>query len=756
MTALAEAPRFPEALEDDNDDVAWALQTAAVQWNRGGRADAIVWLRRAVDTAIDLGLIERAQELNRMTEALDSFVQAGGDLALVGRAPSGPPGSGGTPSSSPSSHDVDALLDDSSDLPSVELGAYEVASQSLVDAVELEAAESLDAMPDLVREADIEQADDAEEIEELEELEEVEILDEVDVEVELEDIEPEPEPEPPPLALTRPRSQPPPRSYPPPSPLQPPQSPPPPPGSAYPSRRSVPPRASVSPRTSAPPPYARSSAPPRSAAPVSSAPPRSAAPVSSSTPPRSAPPRSAAPVSSAPPRSSLTPPPKPRSKFPPRPSSEPPAPSRPAVQPYRESLDRTEETTQRRSSPFASPSEPAASSAPSSAPPSTPASRPYIDEDEQPTGVRELPPASLTAVQLSRPSEPELIDEELAEEVEPELVEPEDAEAEPEVAEIEVAEPEVLKPEVRDFVSSEAPTAPPPELAAAEPDLDDEDLYLPDSEPAPAPSEPEVAEAAPAAPSEPAEAPAECGEPSIGGVVLAEVRGLEDLPPETQEELVARARIEKLGPEEEVGSFGLALVLRGEVAVMPTIADVACARASAGEPVFTAGNLKDGVEMRVVALGDGAEVAVWQNEDFEGAMASCPWVADELREVADRFQALAGATMGPLGEQLDDTMRAMVLDRATVKRLEPGEQLTEKDKPLPGLHIVGAGRLEVEGASELLAGDLLFASQLLSGARTPATVVAGDRGALVLFLDRMTTHELMMAIPPLLELLATA
>ncbi len=85
MTALAEAPRFPEALDDDNDDVAWALQTAAVQWNRGGRADAIVWLRRAVDTAVDLGLHARAQELNRMTEALDSFVQAGGEFSSGGR-----------------------------------------------------------------------------------------------------------------------------------------------------------------------------------------------------------------------------------------------------------------------------------------------------------------------------------------------------------------------------------------------------------------------------------------------------------------------------------------------------------------------------------------------------------------------------------------------------------------------------------------------------------------------------------------------
>ena len=32
-------PVIPAPLEDDDDDVAWALQTAAVQWQRGARAE---------------------------------------------------------------------------------------------------------------------------------------------------------------------------------------------------------------------------------------------------------------------------------------------------------------------------------------------------------------------------------------------------------------------------------------------------------------------------------------------------------------------------------------------------------------------------------------------------------------------------------------------------------------------------------------------------------------------------------------------
>ncbi|HTA88269.1 MAG TPA: hypothetical protein VK745_01785, partial [Polyangiaceae bacterium] len=57
--------RFPQALDDDDDDVAWALQTAQVQWKRGGQADAIVWLRRAADSADQLGLVWRAADLRR-------------------------------------------------------------------------------------------------------------------------------------------------------------------------------------------------------------------------------------------------------------------------------------------------------------------------------------------------------------------------------------------------------------------------------------------------------------------------------------------------------------------------------------------------------------------------------------------------------------------------------------------------------------------------------------------------------------------
>src|SRR4051794_6910507 len=61
---------IPPPHPDDDDDVAWALQTAAVQWQRGQRADAVVWLRRAVEASIIAGRAERTRELTRLAASV--------------------------------------------------------------------------------------------------------------------------------------------------------------------------------------------------------------------------------------------------------------------------------------------------------------------------------------------------------------------------------------------------------------------------------------------------------------------------------------------------------------------------------------------------------------------------------------------------------------------------------------------------------------------------------------------------------------
>ena len=248
-------------------------------------------------------------------------------------------------------------------------------------------------------------------------------------------------------------------------------------------------------------------------------------------------------------------------------------------------------------------------------------------------------------------------------------------------------------------------------------------------------------------------------DPRVGEVLLAEVRGLEDVPPEGQAILAREARIERLGADEEVSSFGLALVLRGAVNVMPAIADLSCARANKGEIVWSEGNLDEGIALRLVAVEAATEVAVWDAELLKSTVRDYPWVVEDLKTLADRFQALAGVAMGPMGERLDDSLRATVTERCEIKRLLPGEALTTKGKPVGGMYIVAAGRLEVVDGdaleSELGPGDFLFAPQVLSNGAAPRDSRAGQGGALVLFAGRGVAHELLLSVPPLLEIFAT-
>jgi hypothetical protein len=255
--------------------------------------------------------------------------------------------------------------------------------------------------------------------------------------------------------------------------------------------------------------------------------------------------------------------------------------------------------------------------------------------------------------------------------------------------------------------------------------------------------------------------PGEPPEARIDDVVLGEVQGLEDLPPEAQLELAHKARRRVLDAEEEVGAFALALVLCGSATVMPTIADVACAQVPARSVVFSRGHLSGGVPLRLVASENGTEVALWTSEALDDAVADCPWVADELRTIADRYQALAGLAMGPLGERLDDMMRSMVTERCEVRLLLPGEEIVTRGKPLPGMFIVGGGTVEIFGEDEtrpalsLSAGDFVLPEHVLGGGKAQSSARASQGGALVLFIARMSAHELLVSVPPLLEVLAS-
>lgn len=249
----------------------------------------------------------------------------------------------------------------------------------------------------------------------------------------------------------------------------------------------------------------------------------------------------------------------------------------------------------------------------------------------------------------------------------------------------------------------------------------------------------------------------EPGVSKLLGVSLLEVPGLQDLPESELARLIRKARLVALAPQEEVTSFAVALVVKGDVAIVSVVADVACAQAHVGDVVFTEGSLENGVELRVVAGLDGAVVAVWDQEALSQATLSCPWVADELRAIADRYQAFAGAVMGKLGERLDESLLEIVLSRCAVRLLLADEPLLEVGQPVGELHIVGAGRIllhQAGGSVDLGPGDFVFPSAVLTSEPASARAVAGAGGALVLVAGRHETHELMVSVPPLLELLS--
>ncbi|HWZ92411.1 MAG TPA: hypothetical protein VNW92_26280, partial [Polyangiaceae bacterium] len=70
-----------------------------------------------------------------------------------------------------------------------------------------------------------------------------------------------------------------------------------------------------------------------------------------------------------------------------------------------------------------------------------------------------------------------------------------------------------------------------------------------------------------------------------------------------------------------------------------------------------------------------------------------------------------------------------------------------------------AGRIEIGDGdaieSELGPGDFLFAAQVLSGGAAPHAARAGKGGALALFAGRHVAHELLLSVPPLLEIFAS-
>jgi hypothetical protein len=279
--------------------------------------------------------------------------------------------------------------------------------------------------------------------------------------------------------------------------------------------------------------------------------------------------------------------------------------------------------------------------------------------------------------------------------------------------------------------------------------------------PPPAPSsEPTSLERVPSA-----QLPSPQPEPSspsarVDGVNLEEVDGLGDLPEDAQVLLAALARMHMLGRGDSLplGADGVLLVTHGAVSVRPTLADIGAARVSAGGIVAARGSLGDALPLRVIAEHDETRVAVWQGDRIADVLTVYPWVVDELRMIADRLQARGGAALGALGQRLDDNLREAVYERMDVRVFSPGELVVSKGQAAPGLIVVAWGEIvESEDGHESKhgAGQFVFASNVMGATVSPGEVRAGARGALALYAPRAVAHDLMMSVPPLLEILAS-
>jgi hypothetical protein len=248
--------------------------------------------------------------------------------------------------------------------------------------------------------------------------------------------------------------------------------------------------------------------------------------------------------------------------------------------------------------------------------------------------------------------------------------------------------------------------------------------------------------------------------PARAAVSLAQVEALSDLPDDARDAFAAAAKVQDLGIDDEVSGFALALVLEGSLDLAATIVDTPADRLEVGAILRSRGTIDHASPIRLIGATDGARVATWDDDAVTRAFHACPWVEDELRAAGDRYQALVGVTMGPLGDRLDPSLRAEVTSRLKVRALEEHEVCAAQGTPVPGLLVVGAGELELLGddgqpnGSVLSPGDFLFAAEALRAAPAPNTARAAKGGALVLFADRNLAQELLVTCPPLLEIFA--
>ncbi len=245
---------------------------------------------------------------------------------------------------------------------------------------------------------------------------------------------------------------------------------------------------------------------------------------------------------------------------------------------------------------------------------------------------------------------------------------------------------------------------------------------------------------------------------ALAAADLEAIEAFGDLPDDARANLAKAATVHSLAKDEEVTGFSLAIVLDGELDVAAMIVDIPADHLTKGRVLKPTGSLHESVPLRLICSSSTARVATWDAKDIEATFKTCPWIEDDLRAHADRVLALVGVTMGPLADRLDESIRAQITSRLVVRELPEGDVLVQFDAPVRELVIVGQGVIELIDESGVAVGsvgtgEVLFGSEVVSGGKATATARAGKGGALVLAVDRSIAQELIVTLPPLLELL---
>jgi hypothetical protein len=239
---------------------------------------------------------------------------------------------------------------------------------------------------------------------------------------------------------------------------------------------------------------------------------------------------------------------------------------------------------------------------------------------------------------------------------------------------------------------------------------------------------------------------------------LSTVEAFADLPDDSRNQLAKDSLLKRYAAGDLIESFALVFVVSGDVHVQAVGALSYATTIRAGTVLRSRGTLEETIRLRLVCASPTGVIATWNAAVVEAALGSCPWVEDDLRATGDRVQALAGASLGALGQRLSPDLRTGIVDKLTMRAFAPHETIVTKGVAVPGILLVAAGRvdLDADGAptAEVTAGQFVLPNEVLSASPSPVTARAAAGGALVFVADRKKTQELFATEPLLIELLS--